>query len=215
MENQRKELNDSRVEISNLKMHIKGFGSRDNLAINDVDNVLPDSLNKYKEEIKKLQMEIERLKEKNRGTPEHGNLGSSENEPTQTEDKVIEMNEDQGATLDVVHDEDAHSPALQTLNEFADKHTDSQLELFNPAHTNTVSENIGHVSQQNARKQGGDMRLHVKTEGINDKAISEKTASPFYLIKISYTISFCLVLTLLNLTNAEVLKVMLANQNKK
>ncbi|CAI8594576.1 unnamed protein product [Vicia faba] len=175
LENQRKELHDSRVEISNLKMHIKGFSSGNNMAINDVGNVLPDSFDKYKEEIKKLQMEIERLKEKNGGTPEHGNFGSSENELTQTEDKVIEMNEDQGATLDVVRDEDARSPALQTLNEFADKHTDSQLDLFNPAHTNTASENIEHVSERNGRKQGGDIRLHVKTEGINDKAISEKT----------------------------------------
>ncbi|CAK8533811.1 unnamed protein product [Lathyrus sativus] len=175
LENQRKELHDSRVEINNLKMHIKGFGSGNNVAINDVDNALPDLLDKYKEEIKKLQMEIERLKEKNRGTPEHRNFGSSENELMQTEDKVIEMHEDQGATLDVVHNEDAHSPALQTLNEFADKHTDSQLDLFNPAHTNTVSENIEHVSEQNGSKQGEDIRLHVKTEGVNDKAISEKT----------------------------------------
>lgn len=215
MENQRKELHDSRVEISNLKMHIKGFSSGNNMAINDVDNVLPDSLDKYNEEIKKLQMEIERLKEKNRGTPEHGNFGGSENELMQTEDKVIEMHEDQGATLDVKHDEDAHSPALQTLNEFADKHTDSQLDLFNPAHTNTVSENIEHVSEQNGHKQGEDIRLHAKTEGVNDKAISEKTASPFYLIKTSYTITFCLTLTSLNFSNAEVLKVTLANQNRK
>ena len=32
-------------------MHIKGFSSGNNMAINDVDNVLPDSLDKYNEEI--------------------------------------------------------------------------------------------------------------------------------------------------------------------
>ncbi|WJX70177.1 hypothetical protein P8452_54312 [Trifolium repens] len=180
-ENQRKELHDSRVQISNLKMHSERFDSGNNLVINDVDNVLPESLDKYKEEIKKLQMEIGRLKEKSRGASEHGNFGSSENELMQTEDKVIEMLEDQSAishsvdaVLDVVHNEDVQSQALQTLNEFADKHTDSQLDLFNPAHTNTAFETVENVPEQNGGKQGGDSKLHAKPESANDEAIFEK-----------------------------------------
>ncbi|WJX65260.1 hypothetical protein P8452_49941 [Trifolium repens] len=112
-------------------------------------------------------MEIGRLKEKSRGASEHGNFGSSENELMQTEDKVIEMLEDQSAishsvdaVLDVVHNEDVQSPALQTLDEFADKHTDSQLDLFNPAHTNTAFDTVENVSEQNGGKQGGDSKLN-------------------------------------------------------
>ncbi|MCH83290.1 lisH domain and HEAT repeat KIAA1468-like protein [Trifolium medium] len=216
LENQRKELHDSRVQISNLKMHTERFNSGNNLVINDADNVLPESLDKYKEEIKKLQMEIGRLKEKSRGASEHGNFSSSENELMQTEDKVIEMLEDQGAisrsvdaALDVVRNEDVQSPALQTLNEFADKHTDSQLDLFNPAHTNTAFEIVENVSEKNGGKQGGDSSLHAKPESVNDEAIFEKMASPFYfdqiLIHHYLLVSFSLALILFNLSNAEVL----------
>ncbi|KAL5097646.1 hypothetical protein RYX36_001973, partial [Vicia faba] len=49
LKNQRNGLHNRRVEINNLKMHFKGIGSGNNMAINDVDNVLPNSLNKYKE----------------------------------------------------------------------------------------------------------------------------------------------------------------------
>ncbi|XP_045812584.1 RAB11-binding protein RELCH-like [Trifolium pratense] len=181
LENQRKELHDSRVQISNLKIHTERFNSGNNLVINDANNVLPESLDKYKEEIKKLQMEIGWLKEKSRGASEHGNFDSSGNELMQTEDKVIEMLEDQGAisrsvnaALDVVRNEDVQSPALQTLNEFADKHTDSQLDLFNPAHTNTAFEIVENVSEKNGGKQEGDSSLHAKPESVNDEAIFEK-----------------------------------------
>ncbi|XP_073221018.1 uncharacterized protein [Cicer arietinum] len=181
LENQRKELHASKAQISNLKMHTKQFGSGDNLAVNDVDNTFPESLDKYKEKIKKLQIEVERLKEKNRGTPERNFFGSSDNEIMQTEDKVIEIHEDQGANsypvdaaLGVIHNEDAQSPVLQNLNEFADKHTDPQQALFNPALTNTAFENIDNVSEKNGGKQGGDNRLHGKPESESDEEIYEK-----------------------------------------
>lgn len=197
MENQRKELHASKAQISNLKMHTKQFGSGDNLAVNDVDNTFPESLDKYKEKIKKLQIEVERLKEKNRGTPERNFFGSSDNEIMQTEDKVIEIHEDQGANsypvdaaLGVIHNEDAQSPVLQNLNEFADKHTDPQQALFNPALTNTAFENIDNVSEKNGGKQGGDNRLHGKPESESDEEIYEKKASPFYLNKSSNAITF-------------------------
>ena len=60
LENQRKELHDCRVQIRNLKKHNEGFGSGNSLVLGDVDNVLPESLDKYKEEIKKLHMEVDR-----------------------------------------------------------------------------------------------------------------------------------------------------------
>lgn len=40
-------------------MSIEGSGSGKNLVVSDVDNFQPESLDNYKEEIKKLQKEIE------------------------------------------------------------------------------------------------------------------------------------------------------------
>jgi len=60
LENQRKELYDCKVQIRNLKKHNEGFGFGNNLVVGDVDSVLPQSLEKYKEEIKKLHMEVDR-----------------------------------------------------------------------------------------------------------------------------------------------------------
>jgi hypothetical protein len=59
---------------------------------------------------------------------------------------------------------------------FADKHIDSQLDLFNSAHTKTAFENIENASELNGGKQGGDNRLHAKPESVNDEAIFEKIA---------------------------------------
>ncbi|KAH1132116.1 hypothetical protein AAZX31_05G002200 [Glycine max] len=181
LENQRKGLHASRVEISKLKMSIEGSGSGNSLVVSDVDNFQPVSLDEYKEEIKKLQMEVERLKEKNIGIPEPGNFVGSENETLQIEDKVREIHEDQGAISyhvdapqDVIRDEDAQSTTSQTLNKYTDKHEDALHALFNPANGNSAFENIDNVSEQNVGKQEGDNRLNAKSDSANDEAISEK-----------------------------------------
>ncbi|KAG5027745.1 hypothetical protein JHK87_011259 [Glycine soja] len=184
LENQRKGLHASRVEISKLKMSIEGSGSGNSLVVSDVDNFQPVSLDEYKEEIKKLQMEVERLKEKNIGIPEPGNFVGSENETLQIEDKVREIHEDQGAISyhvdapqDVIRDEDAQSTTSQTLNKYTDKHEDALHALFNPANGNSAFENIDNVSEQNVGKQEGDNRLNAKSDSANDEAISEKMAT--------------------------------------
>lgn len=199
LELERKELNDCRAEITSLKMHIEESRSGNNLVVNNANNVQSQSSEKYEEEIKKLQMEVERLKEINIRAPENGNLVSSENEILQTDDKVIEIHEDRGAISDPVDlglgvvcnedaqspvvqtlNEDAQSPVIQTLNEYADKHEDTLPELFNPAITNSAFGNVNNVSEQNVGQQPVDSRLLVKSDIVNDEAISEKTASPFY-----------------------------------
>ncbi|XP_073221008.1 uncharacterized protein [Cicer arietinum] len=96
LEHQRKELNDCSAEITSLKMHIEGSLSRNNLSFREVTNVQSQSIEKYEEEIKKLQVEIELLKEKNVRAPELGNFVGFEMENLQTDDKVIEIHEDRG-----------------------------------------------------------------------------------------------------------------------
>jgi len=187
LEHQRKELNDCRAEITSLKVHIEGSHLGNNLVISDVNNVQSESLEKYKEEMKKLQMENEWLKEKNIRSPEPGNFVGSEKENLQINDKVIEIHEDQGAISDpidvalgAVHNEDAQSPVVQTLAQYADKHEDTLPELFNPANTNNAFKNIKNVSEQNVGQQAEDSSLLVKSDSVNDGAISERTASSLY-----------------------------------
>ncbi|KAK7272935.1 hypothetical protein RIF29_13979 [Crotalaria pallida] len=181
LELERKQLNDCRAEITSLKMHIEGSRSGNNLVACDVNNVQYQSFEKYEEEIKKLQMEVELLKGKNIRAPENGNLGS-ENEILQTEDKVIEIHEDRGAISNnadvasgVVCNEDAQSPVIQTLDEYADKHEDTLPELFNPSNTSSAFENINNVSEQNLGQQAANSTLLVRSDTVNDEAISEKT----------------------------------------
>lgn len=197
LENQTKELHASRAQISMLQMHIEGTGSGKNLVLNNVDNFLSESLDKYKKEIKKLQMELERLNEKNIDASEHGKFGSYENEIMQTEDKVIEIHEDQGAiscpvdaALGIASNEDAQFPSVQTLNEYTDKHTDSRQALFNHANENSVLENIENASDQNGGKQEGNSRLHAESESVISEEISEKMVSPFYLNKSYNSVIF-------------------------
>ncbi|CAL0318874.1 unnamed protein product [Lupinus luteus] len=182
LEFERKELNDCRVEITSLKMLIAASHSGNNLVVSDVNNVQSQSVEKYEEEIKKLRMEVEWLKEKNIRGPENGTLVGSENEILQTEDKVIEIHEDRGAISNpsdvasgVVSNEDTQSPVIQTLNEYADKHEDTLPELFIPAHTSSAFENTNRVSDQDVGQQALDSTLLVRPDTVNDEAISEKT----------------------------------------
>lgn len=62
LESQRHELNECRAEITSLKMHIEGARSARNFVASDFEGVDLPSTDSYKEEIKVLQNEIQRLK---------------------------------------------------------------------------------------------------------------------------------------------------------
>ncbi|QCE12921.1 HEAT protein [Vigna unguiculata] len=182
LEHQRKELSDCRAEITSLKMHMEGSQLGNNLVVSDTDNVQSESLEKYKEEIKKLQKENEWLKEKNIKGPESENFVGSENGNLQTDDKAVEIRDDRGEVsnsvdvdLGVEHNGNAQSPVVQPLNQYDDKHEDTLPELFHPADTNSVVENIKNVSEQNVGLQAVDSSLLVKSDSVNDEAISERT----------------------------------------
>ncbi|KAF9683958.1 hypothetical protein SADUNF_Sadunf04G0068000 [Salix dunnii] len=93
-ERQRKEINDCRSEITSLKMHIEGSRSGMNMVASDVDAVQSQSLEKYKEEIKSLRMEIAGLKAKGAYASESIDNSTSEKESHQAEEKVVEIDED-------------------------------------------------------------------------------------------------------------------------
>jgi hypothetical protein len=163
-------------------MHIEGSLSRNNLVVREVDNVQSQSLEKYEEEIKKLHVEIESLKEKNVRAPEPGNYVGSETENLQTDDKVIEIHEDRGTisnpvdvTVGAVPNEDAQLSAVQPLNENANNHEDTLPKLFDPANTNSGFENIKNDSEQNISQQEEDSGLLEKEDSVSEDLIYEKT----------------------------------------
>ncbi|CAI0547600.1 unnamed protein product [Linum tenue] len=94
LEHQRKELNDCRSEITSLKMHIEGYRSGRNVAASDTDTAETQSVGKYKEEIKILLLEIEKLKSKNTTSPESEESTESGKESEQLEEKVVEIDEE-------------------------------------------------------------------------------------------------------------------------
>lgn len=163
-------------------MHIEGSHSGNNLVVRDVNNVQSQSSEKYEEEIKKLQMEIELLKEKNVRAPEPGNFVGSENDNLLTDDKVIEIHEDQGAisypvdvALGTVHNEDAQSSVVQNPIEYADNHEDALPKLLNNANTHSAFENIENISEQNVGQQAQDSGLLEKSDSVSDELIYKKT----------------------------------------
>ncbi|KAF5181624.1 Rab11-binding protein relch-like protein [Thalictrum thalictroides] len=94
LEIERTQLNDCRAEITSLKMHIEGSRSGKSQIAGDIEHVQSKSLANYTEEIKSLQMEIESLKAKSLVVRSSGVLVDCENENMQSEEKVVEIHED-------------------------------------------------------------------------------------------------------------------------
>lgn len=186
LEHQRQEIGGLRAETTSLKMHIEGSRSGMNSVVSDVDNVQSVSLENYKEEIKKLKMEIEYLKAENVTASKSGNVVSSENGIVQTEDKVIEIHEDKGAVyspVDVapgpgfIDKEQTQSSGVKSLNESAVKVEDALHELLDPGIVNSALKNVETVSEQNSVPQADNSGLLLKSDGVNDEAEFEKMAS--------------------------------------
>jgi hypothetical protein len=187
LEHKRKELNDCRAEITALKMHIEGSHWGRNLIAGDVDHVQSQPLEKYKEEIISLQMEIESLKAKNISSDSVNSI-DSEKESAQTEEKVVEILEDKSiishpgdASSGVVDNKVAQLQATQILDDNMDKSEEvSQEFLMSPSDDNDDLENIENVSKQNGEPLSEESRLLLKSDNSSGQAVPENTASSFY-----------------------------------
>ncbi|KAI9085546.1 hypothetical protein K1719_032389 [Acacia pycnantha] len=182
LEHQRQELDGCRAEITSLKMHIEGSQSGKNLAVSDSDDVQSMSLENYKENIKKLQMEVEYLKAKKVTDPESVNMVSSEHEIIQTEDKIIEIHEDKSSVScpvemvsGAVHNEGTQSFDVHSHNECIDKREDALHDSLNPPNANSALGNGETVLEHNGGLQAENSSLFPKSDGVNDEAVSEKT----------------------------------------
>ncbi|KAJ9173040.1 hypothetical protein P3X46_016216 [Hevea brasiliensis] len=175
---QRKELNDCRAEITSLKMHIEGYRSGLSMIASDADSIQSQSLENYREEIISLQMEIERLKEKITKTPKSGDSNNNEEESLQTQEKVVEIDEDKTMishpcdAVGVLSSEDGQS--LITDN------TGKPEEVSSDLSTNHSNEDIHIENNQKDIKQNGEPSLedgapHIELDNLNVEAASGNT----------------------------------------
>ena len=185
LEQQRKELNGCRSEITALKMHIEGSRSGRNFLANDVDHVQSQPLEKYKEEIKSLQIEIESLKAKSMNALDSVYSVKSEKEFVQAEEKVVEILEDKSiishpVDAGVVDHNVSELQATQSFNDNTDKPEEiSQELLMSHLNDDNPSENIGNVSKQNGEPRSEESRL-LKSDNLSGEAVSDNMASTFY-----------------------------------
>lgn len=185
LEHQRKELNDCRAEVTALKMHIEGSRSGRNMVAVDVDHVQSLSLERYKEEVKSLQIELENLKSKIATAPDFVDSTQSGKESMQIEEKVVVMDEEKSI---IQHPVDA-------VTRVKEKETDQSLAAddniikakevseecsVSPSNDSSALTNGGSVSKENVEPSSSNT-LHLTTEDLNAETVSEKRASSVYL----------------------------------
>jgi len=179
-ERQRKEINDCRSEITSLKMHIEGSRSGMNVIASDVDVVQSQSLEKYKEEIKSLQMEIAGLKAKGADASESIDNSTSEKETCQAEEKVVEIDEDKTIVshpVDVAGVLGNGDVLPLSINE-TNKPEEVLEDLLNScSDENALVDNSVLVTKQNGEAPSEDGRLQLESDNLGDKAASENMAS--------------------------------------
>ncbi|KAM1189664.1 hypothetical protein ACFX2J_025312 [Malus domestica] len=173
LEHQRKELNDCRAEVTALKMHIEGYRSGTYMGAADADQIQPLSLERYKEEIKSLQMELESLKSKNIKAHDFSETTNFEKESVQMEEKVVVVDEDKSVIppvdveSKVVEKEEDQSLAAQSFH-------DNTVELKEVSHEVSVGVlsdsstlvNGDSVSRQNDEPSLGSS-LHLMSENLS------------------------------------------------
>lgn len=172
-------------------MHIEGSHSGWNLAATDVDHVQAESMERYKEEIKSLQMEIEGLKAKHTGAPGSVNSINSEKESIHAEEKVVEIHEDKNvisqlvdSALRVADTEDSQL-ATQPCDTNMDKPEELSQGSLMSSNDNSFLENSESTSKHHGELSSEDTGLLLKEDNLNVEASPEKTASSFYFISVS------------------------------
>ncbi|XVF20742.1 hypothetical protein REPUB_Repub12eG0029200 [Reevesia pubescens] len=179
-EHQKKELNDCRAEITSLKMHIEGSRSVQNFVATNVDSAQSQALENYKEELKSLQMEIERLKEEKRNIPDLVDSSCAEKESTQTEEKVVEMDENKTIShpIELAGLADSSAPSLPDQTFDYDTHKpDKNLaeSVMNPSSSTDGFPDGGILSQQDEKPSSEDGGLHLKLENLSSGPAPKNT----------------------------------------
>lgn len=162
-------------------MHIEGSHSVRNFATTNGDVIQSQPVERYEEEIKSLLKEIERLRAKSKNASD--SLGSVYSESMQTEEKVVEVDEDKTVlahpSVEVVNSEDAQSLATQT----PDNNTAKQPnEVLQGESTSSLKENIASANSENVPNLNDesplkDNGLPLQSDNASLEAASDKMAS--------------------------------------
>lgn len=184
LEHQRKELNDCRAEVTALKMHIEGSRSGRNMVAVDVDHEQSLSLERYKEEVKSLQMELENLKSKMATAPDFVDSTQSGKESMQIEEKVVVMDEEKSI---IEHPVDAVTRVMEKETDQSLAADDNIIKAeevseecsVSPSNDSALTNGEG-VSKQNVEPSSSNT-LHLRTEDLKAETVSEKRASSLYL----------------------------------
>lgn len=161
-------------------MHIEGSGSGQNMVATDVDQSL--SLEKYKDEVKSLQMELEILRSK------IANVDSTQagKESMQMEEKVVVMDEEKSI---IQHPDDAITKVVKEADHsIADDNLITPKDVseeysVDPSNGSGALTNGGSVcKQKDVSEPSTSSMLHPTTEDHSAEIISEKRASFLYLL---------------------------------
>lgn len=177
LEHQRKELNDCRAEVTALKMHIEGSRSGRNMVAVDVDHEQSLSLERYKEEVKSLQMELENLKSKMATAPDFVDSTQSGKESMQIEEKVVVMDEEKSI---IEHPVDAVTRVMEKETDQSLAADDNIIKAeevseecsVSPSNDSALTNGEG-VSKQNVEPSSSNT-LHLRTEDLKAETVSEK-----------------------------------------
>ncbi|MFQ6620165.1 hypothetical protein Gotur_000580 [Gossypium turneri] len=179
LENQRKELNDCRAEITSLKMHIEGSSSLQNPVAANLDSTQSQAIESYKEEIKSLQMEIERLKAEKTNISDLVYSSCGDKESIQTEEKVVEMDENRTQIshhiepAEVVDSNTLVMP-VQTFDNSTPKPEENLPESsMNPSNSTDGFPDGRNISQQEEKPLSEDSGLHLNSENLGSEPVPE------------------------------------------
>ncbi|GLU10753.1 hypothetical protein SLE2022_275380 [Rubroshorea leprosula] len=189
IEHQRKELNGCRAEITSLKMHIEGSLSGRNLVTTDGEPVQSQALESYRQEIKSLHMEIERLKVNNKDAPCSVGSIQSEESMIQTAEKVVEVDEKKTVIshpvdlAGVVDNKDAQSLSTQIFEDNADKPKEISQPLLNSSlNVNDAFSTFDNISKQDEEAALKESGLHLNSDNVSVEAAPEKIGFGTYQI---------------------------------
>lgn len=185
LEHQRKDLNACRAEITALKVHIEGSRSSRNLLATEDEAVQPQLLEKYEEEIESLQREIEKLRAEGQNAINSTHSGYSES--VQTEEKVVEVDEDKTVVSDLATKfgglgssgrEASSTLAILDNGVKPTNATSEEATVISALNENSAPEKSESISIQNDEPHSKDRGLNLKADSTSE-AVSDKMASSF------------------------------------
>ncbi|CAN0913689.1 RAB11-binding protein RELCH homolog [Linum grandiflorum] len=175
LEHQRKELNDCRSEITSLKMHIEGYRSGRNTMATDADTAESQPLEKYKEEIKLLHLEIEKLKAKRMNFSESMDRATPGNDSAQPDEKVVEIDEEKSIISHPI-DAEVVNEDVQLLSDDMSKPAGT-LQDISGRYDDTVNAVDGsqRIMEQNAEAPSPAPGLSLKSDNLGCDGSLENT----------------------------------------